>query len=147
MTTNISLVSTELYSEVQQFYGRQVRLLDGRDFEGYAATFTVDGEFEHSPGRPPARTRAGITTELRDFHRKFDDDPVVRRHWFSMLTLDPAEDGTIEATFYALVVTTRATGKPDISPSCVVYDTLVRGETGELLLRSRRVVQDRELLG
>lgn len=140
MTTTIT--RTELYAEAQQFYARQVRLLDGREFEAYAGTFTEDGEFKHSPDRPAVVTRAAITAELREFHKKFDNDPVVRRHWFNMLTVDPRADGAIDATYYALVVTTRPTGKPDISPSCVVYDVLVRGEDGELLLKSRRVVQD-----
>ncbi|MGY6653668.1 nuclear transport factor 2 family protein [Amycolatopsis sp. TRM77291] len=136
--------SGQLYAEVQHFYARQTHLLDGREFEGYAATFTEDGEFLHSPGRPAAKTRQGIVRELRDFHRKFDEDPVVRRHWFNMIVLDPAPDGVLNATFYALVATTRPGGRIDVSPSCVVHDVLVR-ENGELRTKSRRVVQDRLL--
>ncbi|EMD26160.1 nuclear transport factor 2 family protein [Amycolatopsis azurea] len=132
---------TDLYAEVQQFYARQMQLLDGGAFEAYAETFTEDGEFRHTPGREPARTRAGISAELHEFHKRFDDDPVQRRHWFGMMNLEPQDDDTIRATVYALVVTTRPGGKPAIAPSCVVYDVLV-WEDGELFNRSRRVEHD-----
>nr|WP_218004124.1 nuclear transport factor 2 family protein [Nocardia araoensis] len=51
MTTVAS--RTELYAEVQQFYAEQMQRLDNRDIPGYAATFTEDAEFEHTPGIPP----------------------------------------------------------------------------------------------
>jgi actinorhodin biosynthesis protein ActVIA len=132
---------TDLYAEVQQFYARQMQLLDGGAFEAYAETFTEDGEFRHTPGREPARTRAGISSELHDFHKRFDGDPVQRRHWFSMINLEPQDDGSIRSTVYALVVTTRPGGKPAIAPSCVVHDVLVWAD-GALLNRSRRVEHD-----
>jgi actinorhodin biosynthesis protein ActVIA len=72
---------------------------------------------------------------------RFADDPVQRRHWFNMLDVQPQPDGTIYATFYALVITTRPGGRPDIGPSCVVRDVLVRRDDG-LLNRSRRVEHD-----
>lgn len=133
--------TTDLYSEVQQFYAGQMQKLDGGDFEGYAATFTADGEFSHTPGSKPARTRTGIIDSLHEFHRRFENDPVQRRHWFNMISLNPRSDGTIHATFYALVITTRPGGKPDMAPHCVVRDVLVRQESG-LLNRSRRVEHD-----
>lgn len=132
---------TELYVEVQQFYARQMQLLDGGALEGYAATFTEDGEFAHTPQRPAARTRDGIVKDLREFQKRFDNDPVVRRHWFNMLCLDPQDDDTIWATYYALVVTTRPGRNVTIAPSCVVHDVLVR-QNGSLLTKSRRVEHD-----
>lgn len=133
--------STELYAEVQQFYARQMQLLDGGDFAAYSRTFTDDGEFTHTPGREPARTPAGITRDLVEFHKRFDGDPVQRRHWFNHVNLEPQPDGSIVSTVYALVVTTRPGGKPEIAPSCVVHDVLVR-QDGELRNRSRRVDHD-----
>ena len=47
--------STNLYAEVQQFYAMQMQRLDRVDAEGYAATFTDDAEFIHSPGQPGSR--------------------------------------------------------------------------------------------
>lgn len=133
---------TDLYAEVLQFYARQMQVLDGGDFKSYGDTFTDDAVFRHTPSREPARTREGIVRELEEFHReRFADDPVQRRHWFNMVDVEPQADGTIRSTFYALVVTTRPGGKPDIAPSCVVRDVLVR-VNGGLATRSRWVEFD-----
>ncbi|WP_067462475.1 nuclear transport factor 2 family protein [Nocardia amamiensis] len=139
MTTVAS--RTELYAEVQQFYAEQMQRLDNRDIPGYAETFTEDAEFEHSPGIAPARTRAGIIADLVEFHKRFETDPMQRRHWFNMINLQPQDDGTIVSTAYCLVVKIRPNSKPEIAPSCVVHDVLVRVD-GALLTRSRRVVHD-----
>ncbi|MGK8509787.1 nuclear transport factor 2 family protein [Nocardia asiatica] len=139
MTTVTS--RTELYAEVQQFYAEQMQRLDNRDIPGYAATFAEDAEFEHTPGIPPARTRAGIIADLVEFHKRFETDPMQRRHWFNMINLQPQDDGTIVSTAYCLVVKIRPGSKPEIAPSCVVHDVLVRSD-GALLTRSRRVAHD-----
>ncbi|WP_063002511.1 MULTISPECIES: nuclear transport factor 2 family protein [Nocardia] len=139
MTTVAS--RAELYAEVQQFYADQMQRLDNRDITGYAETFTEDAEFEHTPGRPPARTRAGIVSDLVEFHKRFDSDPMQRRHWFNMINLSPRDDGSIGATMYCLVVKIRPGAAPEIAPSCVVHDVLVRID-GELRTHSRRVTHD-----
>jgi actinorhodin biosynthesis protein ActVIA len=136
---------TMLYAEVQHFYARQMHRLDGGDFPAYAATFTLDGEFSHTPGREPARTRAGITAELYDFNQKYAADPVQRRHLFTMIDIDGIEgqgDGGIRSTCYALVVKTRPGSDSPEFTSCVVHDVLVRVD-GELLTKSRRVDYDK----
>lgn len=135
---------TDLYAEVQHFYARQMQLMDRRDFEAFAATFTRDGEFSHTPGQL-ARTRAGIVDELREFHKRFEQDPVVRRHWFNMIVVEPQQDGSFHTTYYAQVVNTRPGADTQWGPSCVVTDLLVRVD-GALLNRSRQVRQDRLLL-
>ncbi|SEK75725.1 nuclear transport factor 2 family protein [Streptacidiphilus jiangxiensis] len=137
-------VSADLYAEVQQFYARQVQLLDAVRAEEFAATFAEDGVFEHSPDSAPASGRAGIAAEVRDFNAKrFAKDPVQRRHWFNMLVVEEQPDGSLHTQFYALVMMTRP-GElvPVIAPSCVVRDVLVR-EDGALRTRRRKVSQDR----
>lgn len=136
-----AVTTHELYTEVLQHYARQMRLLDDRDLAAYAATFTEDGVFSHSPGREPARTRPGILAELEAFHEQFATDPMTRRHHFSQVDVDPRPDGSIGVVCYALVVIRRPDAAPEIRASCVVHDELVRGETG-LLNRSRRVEID-----
>ncbi|MCH0540299.1 nuclear transport factor 2 family protein [Streptomyces sp. MUM 203J] len=136
-----SAVSTELYTRVQHFYAHQMQHLDAGRFEDYVATFTEDGEFQHSPSAEPAVTRPAILNELIEFHRRFDNDPVQRRHWFNHIALEPRQDGSIRSTVYALVVTTRPGGKPDLAPSCVVHDVLVDGPEG-LQMKSRTVSHD-----
>jgi actinorhodin biosynthesis protein ActVIA len=128
------------YPRVQQFYAAQMQLLDGRDISGYADTFTEDAEFAHTPGRPPARTRDGIIADLRDFHRRFEDDPMQRRHHVNMIDLRPLEDGALRSTAYCLVVKVRPQQEP-VFVSCVMHDVLVEAD-GEFLTRSRRVSYD-----
>ncbi|MFF9024879.1 nuclear transport factor 2 family protein [Streptomyces eurythermus] len=136
-------VPDDLYARVQQFHAEQMQALDDGRFDEYAATFTEDGEFRHSPGRPAARTRGGIAKELARFHQeRFAGEPVQRRHWFNMLNVQAQADGTIHATFYVLALLTRAGERvPEIAPSCLVRDVLVE-EDGRLLTRSRRVHHD-----
>ncbi|ABD13452.1 hypothetical protein ThrDRAFT_03828 [Frankia casuarinae] len=136
-------ISTDVYTQVQQFYARQMHALDACRFDEYAATFTEDGEFSHTPGRPAAHTRDGIARELRAFHEeRFATEPVQRRHWFNMIHLIEAPDGSLRSTFYVLVVTSRpGERQPEIAPSCVVHDVLIRADGG-LLNRSRRVEHD-----
>ena len=139
--TTTTLVPTDVYSQVQHFYAHQMQALDNLRFEDYAATFTEDGTFQHSPQAEPARTRPGIVKELVEFHRRFEGDPVQRRHWFTHVALQPQPDGSLASTVYALVVTTRPGGKPEIAPSCVVHDVLEVTD-GEVLTRSRLVTHD-----
>lgn len=132
---------TDLYLEVQQFFARQMQLLDARDITGYAGTFTEDAVFGHSPNREPARTRAGILRDLEAIHARLAEDPQQRRHMFTMIDIEPKDDGSITSACYALIVTTRPGGRPELVRSCVVNDVLVR-EDGRLLVRSRMVDHD-----
>lgn len=137
-------VTNDLYAEVLHFYGRQMQALDGGDFATYADTFTPDGVFQHAPQVPPARTRPGIVAALEDFHRRFEGDPVRRRHWFNHVALEAQADGSVRSTAYALVLTVRpGQREPQVGPSCVVTDVLVR-QDGRLLVRSRAVELDHE---
>lgn len=137
----VMLETDSLYGQVQHFYARQMQALDSGRFEIYAGTFTDDGTFQHTPGREPARGRDEIVKSLVEFHERFKDDPVQRRHWFNHIALEAQPDGSINSTVYALVVTTRPGGKPEIAPSCVVHDVVVR-DAGKFYLRSRSVSHD-----
>jgi actinorhodin biosynthesis protein ActVIA len=136
-----AILTDTIYGAVQHFYAKQMQALDAGRFVDYAATFTEDGSFQHSPGARPAVTRAAIVAELIEFHKRFDGDPVQRRHWFNHIALEPHDDGTISSTVYALVVTTRPGGKPEIAPSCVVHDVLTIDGT-EVLTKARLVTHD-----
>ncbi|MBT2367954.1 nuclear transport factor 2 family protein [Streptomyces sp. ISL-10] len=140
-----SLSFAELRAHVDQHYAHQVQCLDSGRFEEYAATFTHDAEFQHTPGKEPARTRAGIIRELHTFHERFRGNPVQRRHWFNMVRLEQRVDGAYDVTFYALVITVEPGVKePVIGPSCFVHDVL-EIEGGTVRNRSRRVEHDQLL--
>ncbi|GGU77028.1 hypothetical protein GCM10010275_09520 [Streptomyces litmocidini] len=134
-------VRTEVYAQVQHFYAHQMQALDGGRFADYAATFTEDGTFQHSPGVQPAVGQDGIVAELVEFHKRFEGDPVQRRHWFNHIALEPQSDGSLRSTVYALVVTVRPGGKPEITPSCVVHDVLLVTDEG-VRTRSRLITHD-----
>ncbi|MEV7421606.1 MULTISPECIES: nuclear transport factor 2 family protein [unclassified Streptomyces] len=134
---------TELYTQVQHFYARQMQALDTGRFEEYAGTFTEDGSFQHTPTVPPAVTRPGIVAELRSFNTKYAGDPVRRRHWFNQIVLDPRPDGAIDSTVYAMIVRIRPGERPEIWPHCLLHDVLVEQE-GEILMRSRVVTYDEQ---
>jgi len=42
-------IGAELYVELQQFYARQMPLLEARRFPEFLETFTEDGSIEHVP--------------------------------------------------------------------------------------------------
>ncbi|MFF9849273.1 nuclear transport factor 2 family protein [Streptomyces litmocidini] len=139
--TTTTAVRTDVYAQVQHFYAHQMQALDGGRFADYAATFTEDGTFQHSPGVQPAVGRDGIVAELVEFHKRFEGDPVQRRHWFNHIALEPQSDGSLRSTVYALVVTVRPGGKPEITPSCVVHDVLLVTDEG-VRTRSRLITHD-----
>jgi actinorhodin biosynthesis protein ActVIA len=132
--------SANLYAEVQQFYASQMQRLDRRDAEGYAATFTDDAEFHHSPNQPGSHGRAEILRDVYKVDKVYETDPHQRRHWFNMINLEPSDDGSIHTTMYCLVIKVRAEQKPEFI-SCVVNDILVR-VNGELMNQYRRVDYD-----
>ncbi|GHG77720.1 nuclear transport factor 2 family protein [Streptomyces griseocarneus] len=134
-------VSSDLYAQVQHFYARQMQALDNGRIEEYAATFTKDGSFQHSPGIDPVVGRDNILAELRSFLKKYDDDPTQRRHYFNQMVLDPQEDGSLRSTVYALIVRVRPNEQPEVWPSTVVHDVIDLTD-GEILLRSRSVSYD-----
>lgn len=147
-TTSRTTSFADLYVEVQQFYANQVHLLDALRAEEFAATFTEDGVFDHSPGSPPASGREGISAAIRAHQeRRYGNDPTQRRHWFNMLRVLPQDDGSIRTDYYAMVLATRPE-QPVVVPAsaCSVQDLLVR-EEGALRNRSRRVVADHTLFG
>jgi actinorhodin biosynthesis protein ActVIA len=128
------------YTRVQRFYAAQMRRLDERDIQGYARTFTTDAEFAHTPGHPPSRTRSGIIEDLIAFSRRFDDDPMQRRHVVTMIDLSAAGDGSLISAAYCLVIKIRRGQEPAFT-SCVMRDVLVEAD-GELLTRSRHIDYD-----
>jgi actinorhodin biosynthesis protein ActVIA len=133
---------TEVYTQVQHFYARQMQALDEGRFQEYADTFTEQGLFQHSPDVAPARGRAAIVDALTDFDQRFKDAPVQRRHWFSQIRLDPQEDGSFRSTAYGFVVATRPGVRlPEVAPSCLIHDVLELAD-GEILTRSRLVTYD-----
>ncbi|MER0443351.1 nuclear transport factor 2 family protein [Streptomyces sp. Edi4] len=153
-------VTADLYVEVQQFYARQMPLLEERRLEEFLETLTEDGSIEHRPGGWRLEGRAQLLTEMRqrrgDPERPLVEevsarearqkniayyDGLVYRYWFDRMRIDPVGEDTLHVRYQAIVSMTDAAGKVSFEPTTVVEDVLVRID-GELYTRSRLVTHD-----
>ena len=132
---------TDLYQEVQHFYGRQMRHLDEDRIDEWVATFTEDGVFAANAHPEPARGREAIRTGARAAKKLYSDKGIQRRHWLGMLEVEQAPDGEIIAKTYALIITTPRGGQAAVTLSTSCDDRLVRQEGG-LLVKHRQVYRD-----
>jgi len=133
-------VTGDLYAEVQTFYAQQMRRVDALDIEGFADTFTDDGEVVHAGGnRQSGRTE--MVAGMRANPPRYRD--IAVRHWFGHLIIEPdAMDGnTLRVSYYTLVTQTDRDGKVAFQPTFTVDDVLVRVD-GRLLTRSRVIHRD-----
>lgn len=132
---------TDLYREIQHFYGRQMRHLDEDRIEEWVGTFTADGVFDANAQPAPVRGREAIHSMASEAKKRFSDQGIQRRHWLGMLEYDEQPDGRIVAKTYAVVLATPTGGQSAITSSTSCEDLLVR-EDGELLVQYRRVCRD-----
>lgn len=131
--------SAELYVEVQTFFARQMRLLYARDLEGYVGTFTEDGVLEHASRGDRQQGRAELLASLTRALPHYRG--VMVRHWYDKLVVEPADDGSVQVEYYALVSRTDSTGAVHFEPTFSVTETLVR-EDGALRTRRRVITRD-----
>lgn len=153
-------VGAELYVEVQQFYARQMPLLEERKLEEFLETLTEDGSIEHRPNGWRIEGRARLLEEMRarrgDPEKPLAEqtsarraraediayyDGLVYRYWFDRMRVDRVDEETLHVRYQAIVSMTDATGKVSFEPTTVVEDVLVR-RGGRLYTRSRVVTHD-----
>ncbi|MEU8707221.1 nuclear transport factor 2 family protein [Streptomyces sp. NPDC048565] len=133
-------VTGDLYAEVQTFYAQQMRRVDALDIEGFAATFTEDGEVVHAGGQRQSG-QVEMIAGMRANLPRYQD--IAVRHWFGHLLIesDPADEDTLRVSYYTLVTQTDREGKVAFQPTFTVDDVLVRRD-GRLLTRSRVIHRD-----
>jgi actinorhodin biosynthesis protein ActVIA len=133
-------VSGDLYAEVQTFYAWQMRRVDALDIEGFADTFTDDGEVVHAGGQRQ-RGRTEMIAGMRANLPRYQD--IAVRHWFGHLIIetDPEDENTVRVSYYTLVTQTDREGRVSFQPTFTVEDELVRRD-GRLLTRSRVIHRD-----
>nr|MCY0979854.1 nuclear transport factor 2 family protein [Streptomyces tirandamycinicus] len=134
-------VPAETYVAVQQFYARQMRLLDERRAGEWAETFAEDGVFVQNTAPEPLRGREAVAEAVRRNLARTADAPEQRRHVFSMLTVVPGPDGSLSTRCYAQVLVTPAGGPTRLHLSAVCEDELVPHGNG-WLVGHRRVEHD-----
>ncbi|QXJ23405.1 nuclear transport factor 2 family protein [Actinomadura graeca] len=135
-------MSNDTYVAVQRFYAEVMQTLDDGKLDEFVQWFTPDGEFEHSQGSPPARTRAGILAEMLDHPSNSQNPDVRRRHWFGHMKVDRIDEHTLDCFTYAIVLNSKPGEAPYVSFSGAVQDVLVEAG-GEFLIRRRTLVNDR----
>lgn len=130
----------QIYYEVQQFYSRQMRLLDSGMAEAWAETFTDDGVF-HQNVSAPLHGRAAIAVAARARVEQIQADSKVRRHWLGMLEVMPQADGLVHTSYYALAMATPRGKSLQVYVSTDNRDVLVN-EGGQWLVKHRYVEHD-----
>jgi 3-phenylpropionate/cinnamic acid dioxygenase small subunit len=120
----------DLYHQVQQFYARQMQLLDDGKVAEWAATFTADGVFAANAHPQPTVGRDAIAFSAAKAHDQLESLGVKRRHWLGMVAVDSGEAGEITARCYALVFEIPRGGQAMLRLSTLCEDRLVRGAEG-----------------
>ncbi|MEU6803435.1 nuclear transport factor 2 family protein [Streptomyces neyagawaensis] len=137
-------VPASLYAGVQQFYARQMHLIEGAgaDPGAWAETFTEDAVIELA-GDTPDVGREAIRASVAAGVAHIAAQGWDFRHWFGMLDVRPGEDGSLRTRYYALAMATPRGGALAIRGSLVCHDELVRADNGSgWLVRHRRLVPD-----
>lgn len=128
-----------LYAEAQEFYARQMRILDAYESDTWADTFTEDAVLELPSGPEPVRAglvrpvRAGAARQRRA-GRRLD-------HWVGLLDVRPQPDGALHTRCSALAHGTSDEDGSRVLYVCLMEDVLVRTCDGWRTAH-RRVVRD-----
>ena len=153
-------ISADLYVEVQQFYARQMPLLEERRLPEFLQTLTDDCTLEHRPFGWRFEGKAELLKEMTE--RRGDAgkplagetsarrareeniayyDGIVYRYWFDRMLIEPIDEHTLKVRYQAIVSLTAADGKVNFEPTTVVDDVLVRRD-GQWYTRDRVVTHD-----
>jgi uncharacterized protein (TIGR02246 family) len=132
---------SDVVIQIQQFYARQMQLLDDGAAEEWAETFTPDGVFAANAAPAPVRGRENIAAAARSTADQLQADGIVRRHWLGMLDVRQRDDGDVGVRSYALILETPKGGRTAVRMSTLCEDVLAR-EDGGWLVRERAVSRD-----
>lgn len=136
-----SLPFEHVYAQVQQFYARQMQLLDDGAAQEWANTFTAGGSFQ-APSLPePVRGREALAAGVRKAAAGLAAAGETHRHWLGMINVVPQADGSLRVRCYAHILAVPHGGEPRPHLSCVCSDVLVY-DGGELRVRQRQVTRD-----
>ncbi|GGQ86058.1 nuclear transport factor 2 family protein [Couchioplanes azureus] len=131
----------EVYAEVQQFYARQMYLLDTGDAEQWAATFTEDGSFAPPSAPAPIRGRETLAAGAKRAAQELAEAGQRHRHLLLAIDVEPQQDDSLVVRSYAQIVATPRGGESRIHLMCETHDVLVR-DGDRLLVKDRRVTRD-----
>ncbi|MGA5417919.1 nuclear transport factor 2 family protein [Streptomyces pseudogriseolus] len=130
-----------LYAEIQQFYGRQMEILDAHDTERWADLCTEDAVFELPSLPEPLSVRDGLDPYVRAGAERQRRAGVRIAHWVGMLDVHPRADGALHTRCSALVCPARSGGDAKVLYVYAMEDVLVRA-SGGWRIAHRRVTRD-----
>ena len=131
----------EVYTEVQQFYARQMYLLDTGAAAEWAATFAVDGWFAPPSAPAPIVGRARLAAGAERAFAALTEAGERHRHLLLAVDVDPRPDGSLVVRSYAQIIATPRGGPSRIHLMCETHDVLV-ADGGRLVVKERRVTRD-----
>jgi len=134
-----SQVARATHPAIQQFYARQMQLLDDGAISEWARTFTEDATFASNAMPTPLAGRPAIL-DGATAHDKLRASGTQRRHLLSNLSLETGSDGMLTAVSYVMVVET-ADGSTTVLFNTLLEDELTH-ENGEWRVRARRIKRD-----
>lgn len=137
-----SEAATADYPAIQNFYSRQMQLLDDGKVDEWAGTFTADGTFGANAHPAPFTGRTAIADGARKAHAALVERGVQRRHWLGMLAAEPRAEGGYHVRSYAQILETPRGGATTVVMSTTCDDVLVRGADGGWLVQARAVSRD-----
>jgi hypothetical protein len=137
----VSRSFAEVYAEVQQFYARQMYLLDTGAATEWAETFAADGSFAPPSAPAPIVGRAQLAVGAERAFAELTEAGERHRHLLLAVDVDPRPDGSLVVRSYAQIVATVRGGPSRIHLMCETHDVLV-DDGGRLAVKERRVTRD-----
>ncbi|MER6772873.1 nuclear transport factor 2 family protein [Streptomyces bacillaris] len=136
-----SSAAAHLHHQIQGFYARQMRLLDGGEIEAWAETFTPQGVFAANAHPEPVAGRDAIVRAARAARDALDAEGVRRRHWIGMIDIHPVTDDRLLVRSYAMVLEIPRGGPVTVHTHTTCDDTLVH-EDGQWRVEHRQVLRE-----
>ncbi len=131
---------------IHRAYARQSHLIDGGDAEGWAATFTPDGEFVSPSYDAPVAGTAALVRFATSFADAGAAQGLVARHVVTNVDVHrQRDDGSVEARAYLQIVTTGSGEDSRLVRLTTLADLWVPVADG-WRLRRRRVRRDDQVL-
>ncbi|MFF4507782.1 nuclear transport factor 2 family protein [Streptomyces sp. NPDC001401] len=125
----------ELCLQVQQFYGRQMQLLDSGEVDAWACTFTEDCVFVSNAQPEPTVGRQALAAGARQAVEYVTAQGIRRRHVLGTVAVIGQEETTVSVRFYVLLVETPRGGQATILCSATCEDVLEVGPDGPVVVR------------
>lgn len=133
------MIAAQDYVEIQNLYALYNHCSDAGDGDGYAATFTQDGELQVMPRGLIVKGRADLVAYKQA--DKADRANLYRRHWNASLHLEQLDADTVRGRCYFQAFNGTPGSLPHMTSNGVYTDT-IRKEGGQWRFALRHLAID-----